>query len=232
MLKHVLHIQSLDLIRMDFLKRAKVFRLKCSGQSKYLIADKDDETIKQSRNRSSKKAEWVYEHVEGKPNLIRLRNCSSYRYLAATQNLFLFGMTGKRVEQTIRMGSTIEWEPIREGLYIKLKSHTGTLLRANRGPPPWRNSVTHDQPGHWTSTESMTLWIVDIVELHLHSLGNGNGNADSNTFMKQHQGTSTDASLSCTATDQEAYFSPKQSFNKNRPATDQVKNQCFYVLSN
>lgn len=141
-------------------------------------------------------------------------------------------MTGKRVEQTIRMGSTIEWEPIREGLYIKLKSHTGTLLRANRGPPPWRNSVTHDQPGHWTSTESMTLWIVDIVELHLHSLGNGNGNADSNTFMKQHQGTSTDASLSCTATDQEAYFSPKQSFNKNRPATDQVKNQCFYVLSN
>lgn len=77
MLKHVLHIQSLDLIRMDFLKRAKVFRLKCSGQSKYLIADKDDETIKQSRNRSSKKAEWVYEHVEGKPNLIRLETAAA-----------------------------------------------------------------------------------------------------------------------------------------------------------
>ncbi|XP_057539565.1 uncharacterized protein LOC130817726 [Amaranthus tricolor] len=111
---------------MDFLKRGKVFRLKCSGQSKYLIAHKDDETIQQSRNCSSKKAEWVYEHEE-------------------------------RVEQTMRMGSTIDWEPIIEGLYIKLKSHTGKLLRANRGPPPWRNSVTHDQPGHWTSTENMTL---------------------------------------------------------------------------
>lgn len=47
--------------------------------------------------------------------------------------------------------------------------------------------------------------------------------------MEQHQGTSTDASLSCTATDQEAYFSPKQSFNENRPATDQVKNNAFML---
>ncbi|KAK9668712.1 hypothetical protein RND81_13G080400 [Saponaria officinalis] len=78
-------------------------------------------------------------------------------------------MTGKKLAQRLRLDSTVEWEPVKEGPYIKLKSRSGTLLRANPGIPPWRNTVTHDLPGHWTSTENMVLWIVDIVELDYNS---------------------------------------------------------------
>ncbi|KAK9669495.1 hypothetical protein RND81_13G134700 [Saponaria officinalis] len=156
---------------MEFFKRAKVFRLKCGHQSKYLMADKDEETVRQSRNASSQTAHWAIELVEGKTNVVRFRSCQTFKYLATTDETFLTGMTGKKLAQRLRLDSTVEWEPVKEGPYIKLKSRSGTLLRANPGIPPWRNTVTHDVPGHWTSTENMVLWIVDIVELDYNSNG-------------------------------------------------------------
>ncbi|XP_010667541.1 uncharacterized protein LOC104884564 [Beta vulgaris subsp. vulgaris] len=190
---------------MEFFKRAKVFRLKRSSKSKYLIAHKDEETIKQSRDNSSDKARWCYELVEGKPNVIRLRSCSSWRYLTTTEDPFLLGMTGKKVIQTINQGPTTEWEPIKEGLYIKLKSHTGSTLKANRGPPPWRNSVTHDEPGHWTSTEYMTLWIVDLVEIDYQSSKKGDTDSISTEEIKR----INVVSVSCNVADQEVKMSAK-----------------------
>ncbi|XP_021856057.1 uncharacterized protein [Spinacia oleracea] len=181
---------------MEFLHRAKVFRLKRSGQSKYLIAHKDEETIKQSRDKSSNNSRWTYELVEGKPKLIRLRSCCSWRYLATTEDPFLLGMTGKKIVQTISKGPIVEWEPIKEGSYIKLQSHAGSFLRANQGPPPWRNSVTHDEPGHWTATENMTLWIVDIVEIDYQSSRMGNGHSTSTEEVNV-------ASSSCNVANQE-----------------------------
>lgn len=150
---------------MEFFQRAKIFRLKSSHQSKYLTADQDDETVRQSRDSSSPNARWSFELVEGKSNLIRLRSCRSWKFLAASDEQFLLGMTGKRVAQRPWLGPTVEWEPIKEGPYIKLKSHGGTFLRANRGPPPWRNTITHDVSGHWTVSDSMIMWIVDIIEI-------------------------------------------------------------------
>uniref|UniRef100_A0A803ML47 DUF569 domain-containing protein n=1 Tax=Chenopodium quinoa TaxID=63459 RepID=A0A803ML47_CHEQI len=162
---------------MEFFQRAKVFRLKTSNQSKYLIADQDEDTVKQTRDSSSTYTRWSFELVEGKTNVIRIRSCNSWKYLAASEEPFLLGMTGKRVAQRPWLGATVEWEPIKEGPYIKLRSHTGTFLRSNKGLPPWRNTITHDLPGHWTASENMILWIVDIVEID-HKSTNG----DSKSF--------------------------------------------------
>ncbi|XP_074286546.1 uncharacterized protein LOC141611806 [Silene latifolia] len=154
---------------MEFFKRAKVFRLKCGHHNKYLVVDKDGENVKQSSRGSSTNAQWTIEPVEGKTGLVRFRSCQSFKYLAITDEPFLTGMTGKRVALRLRLDPTVEWEPVKEGPYVKLKSPTGTLLRANTWVPPWTNTVTHDAPGHWTGTEKMVLWIVDIVELDLNS---------------------------------------------------------------
>uniref|UniRef100_A0A803LSV8 DUF569 domain-containing protein n=1 Tax=Chenopodium quinoa TaxID=63459 RepID=A0A803LSV8_CHEQI len=162
---------------MEFFQRTKVFRLKTSNQSKYLIADQDEDTVKQTRDSSSKYTRWSFEPVEGKTNVIRIRSCNSWKYLAASEEPFLLGMTGKRVAQRPWLGATVEWEPIKEGPYIKLRSHTGTFLRSNKGLPPWRNTITHDLPGHWTASENMILWIVDILEID-HKSTNG----DSKSF--------------------------------------------------
>lgn len=183
--------------KMEFFQRAKVFRLKSSHQGKYLIADQDEETVRLSRDNSSKNARWSFELVEGNSNVIRLRSCHSCKYLAVSEEHFLLGMTGKRLAQRLWLGPTVEWEPIREGPYIKLKTHTGTFLRANRGPPPWRNSITHDLPGHWTSSESMILWIVDPVEIIDHkSTSSGESNKPAEE-VKGFAGVSS--SLSCTS---------------------------------
>lgn len=207
---------------MEFFQRAKVFRLKCSSQTKYLIAHKDEETVKQSRDNSSNNARWSYELVKGKPNVIRLRSCCTWRYLAAVEDPFLLGMTGKKVVQTISQGSIIEWEPIKEGSYIRLKSHTGSTLRANRGPPPYRNSVTHDKPGHWTGTENMTMWIVDIIVIDYQSPKMGD--CDSTTSTEEVKRTDA-ASLSCNVADQQvvlnpAFISPKCNFSQNGSLTN------------
>ncbi|KAH9605109.1 hypothetical protein KSS87_011872 [Heliosperma pusillum] len=161
---------------MEFFKRAKVFRLKCGHHNKYLVVDKDDENmVKQSSRGSSTNAHWSIEPVEGKTGVVRFRSCHTFKYLAITDDAFLTGMTGKRVTQRLRLDPTVEWEPVKEGPYVKLKSPTGTLLRANTWVPPWTNSVTHDSPTNWTGSEKMVLWIVDIVELDYNS---NRGNKD------------------------------------------------------
>ncbi|KAL9247733.1 hypothetical protein vseg_021134 [Gypsophila vaccaria] len=199
---------------MEFFKRAKVFRLKCGHQAKYLVADKDGETVRQSRTASSKTAHWAIELVEGKSNVVRFRSCETFKYLATTDESFLTGMTGKKLAQRLRLDSTVEWEPVKEGPYIKLKSQSGTLLRANPGLPPWRNSVTHDAPGHWTSTENMVLWIVDIVELDYNS---NRGTRDDSESTSGTKVDSTPPKAVKHAVDVPSSSSVKKSDSKSKP---------------
>ncbi|KAK3015301.1 hypothetical protein RJ639_006939, partial [Escallonia herrerae] len=152
---------------MAFFHKAKAVRLQ-SHLGKYLVADDDEETVRQSRNGSSRKAHWSVEFIEGKSNVIRLKSCHGF-YLTATSEAFLLGMTGKKVLQSLparKMDPTIEWEPIKEGGNVKLHTKEGKFLRANGGTPPWRNSVTHDIP-HRTATQDWVLWGVEVVDIYL-----------------------------------------------------------------
>ncbi|KAJ7970943.1 Actin cross-linking protein, putative (DUF569) [Quillaja saponaria] len=149
---------------MEFFQKAKVVRFR-SHHDKYLLADDDQETVCQDRNGSVINARWNVEIVEN-DNVIRLRSCYS-KYLTASNMPFLLGMTGKKVLQTLpsRLDSSVEWEPIREGVQVRLKTRYGQYLRANGGVPPWRNSITHDIP-HRTATQDWVLWDVDVLEFH------------------------------------------------------------------
>ncbi|KAK6153027.1 hypothetical protein DH2020_012666 [Rehmannia glutinosa] len=150
---------------MEFFNKAKAVRLK-SHLDKYLVADDDEQTVRQSRNGSSKKARWLVELVNGNPHVIRLKGCHG-RYLTASDEGFLLGMTGKKVLQTIpdsKKDVSVEWEPIKEGYKVKLRTKGGKFLRANGATPPWRNSITHDLP-HRTATQDWVLWDVDVVDI-------------------------------------------------------------------
>uniref|UniRef100_A0A5B6YXP3 Actin cross-linking n=2 Tax=Davidia involucrata TaxID=16924 RepID=A0A5B6YXP3_DAVIN len=152
---------------MEFFHRAKAVRLQ-SHMGKYLVAHDDEETVRQSRNGSAHKARWTVEFVQGNNHAIRLKSCHG-RYLTASDEPFLLGMTGKKVVQTIpdtKMDASIEWEPVKEGFGVKLRTREGKFLRANGGTPPWRNSVTHDVP-HRTATQSWVLWGVDVVDISI-----------------------------------------------------------------
>ncbi|KAK7250493.1 hypothetical protein RIF29_32964 [Crotalaria pallida] len=151
---------------MEFFHRAKAVRLR-SHHDKYLFADEDEESVAQDRNGSSKNSRWTVEFVMEYDNIVRLKSCYG-KYLTASNLPFLLGVTGRKVLQTLprRLDSSIEWEPIRDGAQVKLKTRYGNFLRANGGLPPWRNSVTHDIP-HRTSTQDWVLWDVDVVEIHI-----------------------------------------------------------------
>lgn len=153
---------------MEFFHNAKAVRLR-SHHEKYLHAEEDEDYVCQDRNGSSKQARWTVEFVPGADNLIRLKSCHG-KYLTASNQPFLLGMTGCKVLQTLprRLDSSVEWEPIREGNLVKLRTRYGNFLRANGGLPPWRNSVTHDIP-HRTATQDWILWHVDIVEIQVRS---------------------------------------------------------------
>ncbi|KAL6497504.1 hypothetical protein OROHE_027133 [Orobanche hederae] len=150
---------------MEFFNKAKTVRLK-SHLDKYLVADDDELAVRQSRSGSSRKARWLVEPVEHNPHVIRLKGCHG-RYLTASDEAFLLGMTGKRVLQAFpdtEKDVSIEWEPIKEGYKVKLRTRGGKFLRANGGTPPWRNSITHDLP-HRTATQDWVLWEVDVVDI-------------------------------------------------------------------
>ncbi|CAI9766762.1 unnamed protein product [Fraxinus pennsylvanica] len=152
---------------MEFFNKAKAVRLQ-GHLGKYLVAEEDEETVRQSRNGASHKARWTVEFIEGKNTVIRLKSCHGC-YLTAVDEPFLLGMTGKKVLQTIptsKMDTSIEWEPVKEGNYVKLMTREGKFLRANWGTPPWRNSLTHDIP-HRTATQNWVLWGVDIVDISI-----------------------------------------------------------------
>ncbi|XP_059294020.1 uncharacterized protein LOC132047131 [Lycium ferocissimum] len=150
---------------MEFFNKAKVVRLK-GHLGKYIVADDDEQTVRQSRNGSSKKARWIVELVQGNPHLIRLKSCHN-KYLSASDDAFLLGMTGKKVLQALAATATdgsIEWEPIKEGYQVKLRTRGGKFLRANGATPPWRNSITHDLPNR-TATQDWVLWDVDVIDV-------------------------------------------------------------------
>lgn len=150
---------------MEFFDKAKAVRLR-SYHGKYLVADEDEETVRQSRNGSSQRARWKVEFVEGDSHLVRLKSVYN-KYLTATNEPFLLGVAGKKVLQTIpslKNDSCIEWEPITDRFQVKLRTRNGKFLRANGGTPPWRNSVTHDIP-YRTATQDWVLWGVDVVDI-------------------------------------------------------------------
>ena len=153
---------------MDLFYNAKAVRLR-SHHDKYLLADEDEESVIQDRNGSSKNARWTVEFVEGTDSIIRLKSCYN-KYLTSSNQPFLLGMTGRKVIQSLprRLDSSLEWEPVKEGSQVKLKTRYGNFLRANGGVPPWRNSITHDIP-HRTATQDWILWDVDIVEIQVQS---------------------------------------------------------------
>ncbi|KAK1376512.1 DUF569 domain-containing protein [Heracleum sosnowskyi] len=100
-------------------------------------------------------------------NEVRLRSCHG-KYLIAhdDEESVTQDRHGRKVLQTVphRLDSSVEWEPIRDGEnQVKLRTRYGEFLRANRGLPPWRNSVTHDIPRR-TATQDWIFWYVDVVE--------------------------------------------------------------------
>lgn len=102
---------------MEFFNKAKAVRLR-SHLGKYLVANDDEETVRQSRKGSSSEARWTVEFVQDNYHLIHLKSCYN-KYLTASEELFLFGLTGKKVVQTSTSASSsensdrcIEWEPV------------------------------------------------------------------------------------------------------------------------
>ncbi|XP_019183331.1 PREDICTED: uncharacterized protein LOC109178199 [Ipomoea nil] len=147
---------------MEVFEKAKTVRLK-SHHDKYLVADRNEESVIQDRrHRDSKAAKWTVEFVEGAHFVIRLKSCFG-RYLTAADEQHLLGVTGRRVLQTMpkKLDSKIEWEPVREGNLVKLKTRYGNFLRANAGIPPWRNSITHDIPHRH---KDWIFWEVEVLE--------------------------------------------------------------------
>ncbi|KAL3813130.1 hypothetical protein ACJIZ3_014398 [Penstemon smallii] len=152
---------------MDLFVKAKSVRLR-SYKDKYLIAEEDRENINQTRDGSSKNAIWIVELVDQK-ECIRLRSCFG-TYLTASNIPFIPGVSGKKVIQTlaIQFDRETQWEPLRDGMQVRLRSSWGNFLRPNRSLPPWRNSVTHDVP-HLSQTRVKLLWDVEVVEKrHVH----------------------------------------------------------------
>ena len=147
---------------MDLFRNAKSLRL-ISYRDKYLVAEEDHEGVNQEEEGQKKSAIWYVELVEGK-NLIRLKSCFG-TYLTASSALLLPGVSAKRVVQTWPTFSdpATEWEPVRDGMQVKLRSLWGNFLRPNGGLPPWRNVVTHDIP-HLPNSRNKVLWDVEIVE--------------------------------------------------------------------
>ncbi|KAL8477356.1 hypothetical protein ACS0TY_029597 [Phlomoides rotata] len=137
-------------------------------KDRYLMAEDDRVTITHGGDRSAKNAVWVVEFVEEKES-IRLRSCFG-TYLTASSIPFLPGVTGKKVIQSwpFQCEPTTEWEPLRDGMQVRLRSVYGYFLRPNGGLPPWRNSITHDIP-HRSKTKEKVLWDVEVVEKRCHA---------------------------------------------------------------
>ncbi|KAK9292836.1 hypothetical protein L1049_020816 [Liquidambar formosana] len=140
---------------MDLFQNAKAVRLR-SQHNEYLRAEEDEKTVTRHRDGSSKNARWTVEFVPNSSNVIRLKSCFN-KYLTASDQTSCCAKTDLRVLQTPgRLDSSLEWEPIKEGTHVKLKSRCDQYLRANGGLLPfWCCFATRDS----------ALWAVDIVEV-------------------------------------------------------------------
>ncbi|KAH7521972.1 uncharacterized protein LOC107422744 isoform X2 [Ziziphus jujuba] len=155
---------------MEFFDKAKVVALR-SNHEKYLHAHEDKESVRQHSDGLSKGSRWTVELVTRSDSVIRLKSCYG-RYLTATNHPFLTGLTGRKVEQSTLLSSsraldcTVEWEPIKYGNRIRLKScYSQLFLRANGYWPPWRNWITHcPADGRGILHNSDLEWKVDILE--------------------------------------------------------------------
>lgn len=157
---------------MEHFWNAKVVRL-LNHHNKYLTADEDNEdAVRQHRSGVSWRAKWEVELVKGKVDVIRLKSGCFNRYLAASEERFLLGATGRKVvllplpanQQPESLGESVEWQPVQYGnKFVKLQTKAGTFLRANGFVKPYGNSVTHDTP-QLTVTQDWVLWEVDVVE--------------------------------------------------------------------
>lgn len=152
---------------MEFFNKSKVIKLR-SHLDKYLIVDDDKISkikIRQSRNGTVRRAEWTVEEVENRRHVIRLKSYNG-KYLTATEIPFRLGVTGKIVILTELDEGLVdgrnEWEPIRDGFQIKLRSWCGKYLKGNGGAPPWRNSVTTDD-FFGSVKQDCVLWDVEAV---------------------------------------------------------------------
>lgn len=146
---------------MDFFENAAVVRLK-GAHDRYLFAS-ENRSVTQQRSTDGG-AEWTVEHVSG-GKAIRLKSIYN-QYLNATDFAFLLGLTGKKVRQSYasKADSAVEWEPVPAGRHqIKLRTKSGSYLRANGAFPPYRNSITHDTPKSPT-TQHWILWEVEVVK--------------------------------------------------------------------
>ncbi|KAI3903100.1 hypothetical protein MKW92_007486, partial [Papaver armeniacum] len=147
---------------MEFFTNVKAVRLR-SHLRKYLVAEENEKSIRQSRQGSCRQAKWTVELVEGNSRAIRLKSCYG-KYLSATDKDYVLGMTGKRViqaESKSKFDSSIEWEPSTDGFQMKLKSWSGKYLRANG--TALRGAITHDAL-HEASNNHAHHWLIEKVD--------------------------------------------------------------------
>jgi|UniRef100_A0A804QZ50 hypothetical protein len=122
---------------MELFARAKVVRLR-SHHVKFLYAD--EVRVTQDRDGYSANARWTVEAAPHSTGVVRLR--SRYgRYLTASGEPFLLGMTGRKVTQTAPAAprlanASVDWEPLRDSFQARLRTKAGHFLRANGGLPP------------------------------------------------------------------------------------------------
>lgn len=104
---------------MELFEKAKTVRLR-SHHDKYLLAEEDQESVCQDRQGSIQRAKWTVEFVDGVDGVVRLRSCYG-KYLTATDEQVLLGVTGRKVCQTLprKLDSKVDWEPIRDGFQVK-----------------------------------------------------------------------------------------------------------------
>ncbi|XP_050380006.1 uncharacterized protein LOC126797414 [Argentina anserina] len=163
---------------MEFFQNAKVVRFR-SHHDKYLLADEDGETVTQDKDGTATNARWTVEFVSHAESL-RFKSCYG-KYLTASSMPFKPGLRGNKVLQTqpkLRLDSSMEWEPVREGLQVRLRTPYGQFLCANGGVPPWRNSVTHDNPNK-TFRQDWILWEVDVLKKRSYDVTTENDDAES-----------------------------------------------------
>lgn len=91
-----------------------------SHHDKYLLADRDKNPVSQDRKGSGDNAEWTVEIVQN-ANAVGVKSLFG-KYLTASNVPFLPGGAGKKLLQTVpkTLDSSGVWEPIREGVQVKL----------------------------------------------------------------------------------------------------------------